>query len=67
MFSSDVVKTILLEAEGYDLVVMGCSRQPLIYQIGRETIPEIIARRCGKPMVMTKSSTGLRSWIRRWF
>ena len=64
--SAKVLETILKEAESYDMVVMGYTRQPLIYQVARETVPEIVAQRCGKPMVMVNSSGGIQSWIRRW-
>jgi APA family basic amino acid/polyamine antiporter len=46
--SSQAMEAILEEAKGYDLVVVGCTREPLIYQVGRETIPERIAKKCGR-------------------
>ncbi|MBN2372577.1 amino acid permease [bacterium] len=61
-----VVEAILEEAMDYDLVVLGATRDPFIYQVVRESIPEIIARRCEKPLIMVKSSTGIKSWIKRW-
>jgi len=63
----DVVEAILTEAQSYDLIVLGCTREPLIRQVTRETIPETVARRCRKPLVMVKASTRIRSWVRRWF
>jgi len=50
----------------YDLVVMGATREPLLYQYTRESVPEIVARECARPLVMVKASGGLRSWVRRW-
>ena len=61
-----VVPAILQEAREYDLVVLGCTRRPLVTQIGRHPIPETVARRCAKPLVMVHAGARLRSWIRRW-
>jgi len=62
----DVVGAILTEAEDYDLIVTGCTREPLLYRFTRETLPETVAKRCTKPLVMVKAAAGLRSWLRRW-
>ena len=64
--SPDVVGAILAESEGYDLVVLGATRQPLLYQVAMETVPVTVARRCTKPVAMVRASGGLRSWLRRW-
>jgi nucleotide-binding universal stress UspA family protein len=64
--SSNVVEAILEEAKEYDLIVLGTTREPLLRRVTRETIPDIIARRCGNPLVMVKATGGLRSWIKRW-
>ena len=65
------VEAILREAEdealGYDLVVMGCNEEPLIYQFARESVPEMVAATCKKPMIMAKDSGGIKSWLKRWF
>ena len=53
-------------AEEYDLVVLGCTLEPLLRQWIRTTIPEQIAQACDKPLAMVKASTGLRGWLRRW-
>ena len=63
---ADVAPAILEEAEAYDLVVLGCTREPLLHHIGRETVPETVARLCPKPLVMVKAPVGIRSWIKRW-
>jgi len=57
---------ILGEAESHDLVVIGTTRMPLLYKIGRHSLPERVAGRCQKPVVMVKSNIGVRSWIKRW-
>jgi APA family basic amino acid/polyamine antiporter len=60
------LNAILEEAQNYDLVVIGTTNRPLIYQIATQSIPEKIALRCGKPTVIVKSDIGVRSWIKRW-
>ncbi len=54
------------EDMAYDLVVMGATHEPLLYQYTRESVPEIVARECRKPLVMVKASRGLGPWVRRW-
>ena len=62
----DVVEAILQESEGYDLVVLGSTAEPLLYQFARDPIPETVAKRCTKPVVMVKAGAGIRSWVKRW-
>ena len=62
----DVVQAILTEAEDYDLVVLGCTQDPLLYQFARHPIPETVARRTDKPVVMVKAAAGIGSWVKRW-
>jgi nucleotide-binding universal stress UspA family protein len=66
--SDQVIDAILKEAEegDYDLVVLGATREPILRQLTHETIPDLIAQRCSKPLVMVKAAAGLRSWIKRW-
>lgn len=64
--SNSAVKAILTEAMKYDLVVLGTTQKPLLLQIGRMSLPEKIACRTSKPVVMVKSNIGVRSWIRKW-
>ena len=64
--AKSAVKAILKEAKNYDLVVMGTTHKPLLAQMGRLSLPEKIACRAAKPVVMVKSSIGVRSWIKRW-
>jgi len=65
----DVVQAILDEAEGdngYDMVVLGHTREPVLRRVGRDSVPEAVARECTKPLVMVKASGGIRSWLKRW-
>jgi len=64
--AKSAVKAILKEAKDYDLIVLGTTHKPLLAQMGRMSLPEKIACRTSKPLVMVKSSIGVRSWIRRW-
>ncbi|MHC4718568.1 MAG: amino acid permease, partial [Planctomycetota bacterium] len=64
--AEDVVEAILAEAEDYDMIVLGFTREPVLHRLTHETIPETVAKRCDKPLVMVKAPAGLRSWIRRW-
>ena len=60
------VLAILREAAEYDLVVLGTTHRPMIAKITSRSLPEKIALRCSKPVVIVKSDTGVRSWIRKW-
>jgi len=62
----NVIAAILNEADDYDLVVLGWTRRPLWRRGGRNPVPEIVARRCPKSLVMVRAAGGIRSWIRRW-
>jgi len=64
--NADVVSAIIEEAKNYDLIVMGCTRKPSIYQIAKESIPEKIARLSSKPFIMVNKAQGVKSLIKRW-
>lgn len=64
--ADNIIDAILKEAEDYDLVVLGATRQPLLYKVAWETVPEAIARRTSKPLVMVKAATGISSLVKRW-
>ncbi|MHC4600544.1 MAG: amino acid permease [Planctomycetota bacterium] len=64
--TASVVDAILKESEGYDLVVLGASREPLLYKVMLDTVPNVVARTCTKPLMMVKASGGIRSWIKRY-
>ncbi|MBN1898434.1 MAG: amino acid permease [Spirochaetes bacterium] len=66
IMSFDIINSILEESRDHDLVVLGCTRQPLLFQFMRHSIPETVAQKCQKPVVMAKASGGIRSWIKRW-
>ncbi|MFC2048754.1 amino acid permease [Elusimicrobiota bacterium] len=63
--SNDVVGTILEQSKNSDLVVLGPSRVPLMYQLARESVSRTVAQRCGKPVVLVRRSQGIKSWIRK--
>ncbi len=64
--SRDILGTLLEQAQQYHLVVMGASREGLFRQAVMGRLPEEFARRCGKPLVMVKASSQVRSFVRRW-
>jgi basic amino acid/polyamine antiporter, APA family len=64
--AKDPASAIMKETQNYDLIVMGTTQKPFVLQFATESIPEEIARRCGKPTVIVKSDVGVRSWIKRW-
>jgi amino acid transporter/nucleotide-binding universal stress UspA family protein len=64
--SKSAVLGILRTVKNYDLVVMGTTNKPLLSQLMRASLPEKIARRCNKSMIITKSGQGMSSWIKRW-
>ena len=66
VYASDITNAIIKEAEEYDLLVMGFSLKPRLYQVARQTIPESVAKKCQKPLIMVKEVEGLQSWIKRW-
>lgn len=66
VYSSRISQAILEEAAQYDLIVMGITDKPLLYQVARETIPETIAKNYPNTLVMVKQVEGIKSWIKRW-
>ena len=63
---SAILKEAGQKEDPYDLVVMGCTRTPVMRQFLHESVPEKVARLCSKPMIVVKASTGIRSWLKRW-
>ena len=62
-----VADAIVRESEDFDVVVIGCQRDRKLFQLTRgEPIPELVAWRCNKPLVMVRAAAGIRSWIKRW-
>lgn len=64
--SNNVVGTIQAEAKAYDLLVLGCSRDPVLKRVTHVPIPERIARECETPLIMVNDPGQLHSWLRRW-
>ena len=48
------------------LIILGSTREPFIYQVGHDSVPEIVARRCTKPLIMVNAAGGIVSWLKRW-
>jgi len=62
----DVVTGILREAEGYNLVILGATRERLFDQLLFGALPRRVAEECPKTVIMVKRYQGpVRSWIRR--
>jgi APA family basic amino acid/polyamine antiporter len=64
--SRDLMKALLEESAGYDLVVIGATRDPLFQQRVLGSFPEEFARYCTKPLVMVKAKHRIKSFIKRW-
>ncbi|MCK4999121.1 MAG: universal stress protein, partial [Anaerohalosphaera sp.] len=64
--AKSAVLAIMKESRHHDLVVLGTTQKPLLVQMARQSLPEKIACRCKKPVVMVKSNAGVRTWIKRW-
>jgi len=64
--SRHVAQAILAAAESHDLIVLGCSREPLLRRVTRRSLPEVLARQSQIPLAMVKTSGRIRSWIKRW-
>jgi nucleotide-binding universal stress UspA family protein len=67
VFSDKVEETILKEASEYDLVVIGASRKGALSHVFHGSLPEQIAAKCHKPLVMVSASRGIGSWLKKWF
>lgn len=66
MAADNVVEAILKKAEEHDLIVLGATEQSAFYKIAYETVPEQVARRIRKPLVMVKAAKGISSLVKRW-
>ena len=64
--SSNTASAILEEAQKYDLLIMGSSLDPLVYQMTRDSVIHAVAKKYEKPMIIAKASGGIKSWIKRW-
>jgi len=61
----DTVEAVLSEVKDHDLLILGATRRPLLAQLGKESIPEVISKKCRKPLIMAHSARGFQSWIKR--
>ena len=66
VISHDLLMSLLEEADHYDLVVIGATRDPLFRQRVMGSLPEEFARHCRKPLVMVKAKHTIKSFIKRW-
>jgi len=64
--SKNIASAILQEAQEYDLVVIGTSQVGMFQQMLLGSIPEEVARKCERPLVIVKASKGVRFLIKRW-
>jgi basic amino acid/polyamine antiporter, APA family len=64
--ADDPVKAILREARDYDMVLLGATHETVFQQVLFGTVPEHVAKRCPKTVVMVKGYRGpLVSLVRR--
>ena len=63
--SQHVVEAILKESENYDAVVIGASPQRLLHHVIHESVIDIIARKCKKPIIMVKTARPVESILKR--
>lgn len=62
----DVIKTVLAQAEGCDLIVIGATQEPLFKNLLIGNIPEHVARRAAVTVIMVKRrSSRLHSLLRQ--
>ncbi|MFB6123614.1 MAG: amino acid permease [Haloferacaceae archaeon] len=62
-----VVETILDRSEDHGLVIIGATREGLLQQLVFGAIPEKVARRATKTVIMTKRHLGITSRLKRLF
>ena len=62
-----IADRIVERAEKADLVLIGATREGIFEQIVFGSIPEEVARRTSKTVIMAKKHMGIRSWLGRWF
>jgi APA family basic amino acid/polyamine antiporter len=64
-YENNTVEAILKETDNHELLVIGATRKPILAQLGTDTIPEIVSRKCSRPVIMAHAATGFQSWIKR--
>jgi len=63
--SRERLKALLEEADQYDLVIIGATKERLFQRMVMGSLPEEFARRCEKPLVMVKAKHPIKSFVRR--
>jgi len=58
--------TLIEEAENYDLVIIGATRESFFKQQMRKSLPEEFALHHKKPLVMVKEKQQIKSFVNRW-
>jgi nucleotide-binding universal stress UspA family protein len=66
VIADEPARAILTESASHDLVILGSTRDPLIYQATKDSISHKVARDCPKPLMIVKSSGKWRAWVKRW-
>jgi nucleotide-binding universal stress UspA family protein len=62
----NVVETVLEQAEGYDLIVIGATNEPLFKNLLMGNLPEQVAQQAAVTVVMVKQrSSPLHSFLRQ--
>ena len=47
-------------------MIIGATNEGILQRLLFGGIPEEIARRCNKPVILVKRDLGIMSWINRW-
>ncbi|WP_408959631.1 amino acid permease [Natrinema sp. 74] len=62
----DVVETIVEESEGYDITIVGATREGLLNQLTFGSVPEEIGWNAKSTVLMAKRNLGITSLLNRW-
>ncbi len=65
-YNTDVSATILEESQKHDLLILGASNEGLLNQMLFGRIPERIASKCEKTVILVKKNITIPSFIKRW-
>ena len=65
-YGTDILKTILKESEGYDMILIGASKAGLWQRIRFGTIPEKLTRQSPISVLVIRKYEGtILNWLRR--
>jgi amino acid transporter len=64
-YENNTAAAILKESENHELLVIGATRKTILAQLGTDSIPETVSRKCPTPVIMAHAATGIQSWIKR--